>query len=88
MRLNVYLTGVVTCTLLGLVYGLLRRRHFKNKPSLGCPVNTVNVPWFELVIYSALGTLAGIIWPFLVIFIVISYVYDKVEIKMEAKKVK
>ena len=64
MRLKIYLWGVVICTLVGFIYGLLRRRYFRNKPSLGWPIKNVNVPWFELMFYTAVSALAGAIWPF------------------------
>jgi hypothetical protein len=81
MKLFTYLSGVFLCTLMGLIYGLLRQRHFKKHEALGWPVKSINIAWFDLSFYTALGIVAGFFWPFLLVFILVSFIAFKLGIK-------
>jgi len=73
-----YLWGIFLCTSIGIIYGWLKYRNHKKNEPLGWPVAKLHGAWTYIPWYSGVGALIGILWPGLIIFISVTFIYNRV----------
>lgn len=75
-----YLYGILLCTVGGFLWALGKRIRSRRFMTLGWPVPDFAGASSDLVYSMGVGAFVGILWPFLLIFIPVSWVGTKLGI--------